>query len=68
LFSTYFPSTKFTRSYDDAVKNVSLILVNDHFTEGVVRPNVPAAIDIRGIQIKTVPDQLPDVSRLQIQN
>ena len=62
LFSQYFPSPKF-RSYDDALKNISLILVNDHFTEVAVRPNVPAAVDIRGIQIKTVPDQLPDVSK-----
>lgn len=37
--------------------------MNDHFTEGVVRPNVPTAIDIRGMHIKTVPDQLPDVCK-----
>ena len=61
LFSKYFSSTN-QRSYDDAIKNISLILVNDHFTEGVVRPNVPGIIEVRGIQVKQTPDELPDVS------
>jgi hypothetical protein len=61
LFSKYFSSTN-QRSYDDAVKNISLILVNDHFTEGVVRPNVPGIIEVRGIQVKPTPDELPQVS------
>ena len=39
MFSKYFSSTN-QRSYEDAIKNISLILINDHFTEGVVRPNV----------------------------
>ncbi|XP_070507931.1 UDP-glycosyltransferase UGT5-like [Chironomus tepperi] len=55
----YFSSTNH-RSYDDAVKNISLVLVNDHFTEGVVRPNVPGIIEVRGIQVKPTPDKLPD--------
>ncbi|KAL7031329.1 hypothetical protein ACKWTF_006962 [Chironomus riparius] len=59
IYDTYFPSTKF-RSYDEALKNLSLILVNDHYTEGVVRPNIPTVVDIRGMHIKTVPDQLPN--------
>jgi hypothetical protein len=61
LFRKYFSSTN-QRSYDDAVKNISLILVNDHFTEGVVRPNVPGIIEVRGIQVKPTPDELPQVS------
>ncbi|EDW04022.1 UDP-glucosyltransferase 2 [Drosophila grimshawi] len=47
-------------SYDEAKKNVSLALCNSHaISEGPVRPNVPAVIEIGGIQIKEKPDPLP---------
>ncbi|CAG9803451.1 unnamed protein product [Chironomus riparius] len=59
IYNKYFSSTN-QRSYEDAIKNISLILINDHFTEGVVRPNVPGIIEVRGIQVKPTPDKLPD--------
>ncbi|XP_075152430.1 UDP-glucosyltransferase 2-like [Haematobia irritans] len=43
----------------DMQKNVSLIFCNGHFTEGPLRPNVPAVVEIGGIQVKDKPDPLP---------
>ncbi|XP_073821722.1 UDP-glucosyltransferase 2-like [Musca autumnalis] len=40
-------------------KNVSIILVNGHFSEGPIRPNVPALVEVGGIQVKDKPDPLP---------
>lgn len=40
-------------------KNVSVIFTNYHFTQGNPRPNVPALIDIGGIQVKDPPSPLP---------
>lgn len=48
-------------SFSDAVKNLSIILVNSHFSQGNVRPNVPAIIEIGGIQVKSTPSLLPSV-------
>ncbi|EDW64153.1 UDP-glucosyltransferase 2 [Drosophila virilis] len=47
-------------SYEEAKKNVSLAFCNSHaISEGPIRPNVPAVIEIGGIQIKNKPDPLP---------
>ncbi|XP_055916903.1 UDP-glycosyltransferase UGT5-like [Eupeodes corollae] len=59
LYSEIFPPSKYP-SFEDAKKNVSLVLCNSHFTEGVVRPNVPGLVDVGGIQIKQKPDPLPE--------
>lgn len=48
-------------SFSNAVKNLSLILVNSHLSQGNVRPNVPGIIEIGGIQVKSTPSPLPDV-------
>lgn len=40
-------------------KNVSLVLVNHHFSQGPVRPLPPGMVEIGGIQIKERPDPLP---------
>lgn len=39
-----------------------MALVNSHFTEGRVRPNVPALVEIGGIQINPVTQKLPTVN------
>uniref|UniRef100_A0A1L8EB31 Putative udp-glucuronosyltransferase 1-6-like isoform x2 n=1 Tax=Haematobia irritans TaxID=7368 RepID=A0A1L8EB31_HAEIR len=44
---------------EEVYKNVSLVLTNHHFSQGPIRPNVPALIEIGGIQIKENPDPLP---------
>ncbi|XP_030377799.1 UDP-glucuronosyltransferase 1-1-like [Scaptodrosophila lebanonensis] len=46
--------------YQDLTKNISLIFFNSHaISEGPIRPNVPAVIEVGGIQIKDQPDPLP---------
>lgn len=59
-FSENFPADKYM-SFSNAVKNLSLVLVNSHFSQGNVRPNVPAIIEIGGIQVKSTPSPLPQV-------
>ncbi|KAG5684174.1 hypothetical protein PVAND_013415 [Polypedilum vanderplanki] len=57
-YEKIFPSSRH-RSYEESKSNISLVLVNDHFSEGNVRPNLPAVVEIRGIQVKEIPDELP---------
>lgn len=45
---------------EEVYKNVSLVFTNHHFSQGPIRPNVPALIEIGGIQIKEKPDLLPE--------
>lgn len=65
VFSKHFPSDRY-RSYDEAEKNLSMVLVNGHFSQGAVRPNLPAIVDVGGLQIKPKPDPLPTVSNFLI--
>lgn len=47
-------------AYGDLSKNISLIFFASHgISEGPIRPNVPAAIEVGGIQVKDRPDLLP---------
>ncbi|XP_053951919.1 UDP-glycosyltransferase UGT5-like isoform X1 [Anastrepha ludens] len=75
IFETYFITLKVEREsqkfydynfppdryppLDEVRKNVSLVFVNHHFSQGPIRPNVPNLIEIGGIQIKEKPDPLP---------
>ncbi|XP_055374511.1 uncharacterized protein LOC129607507 [Condylostylus longicornis] len=54
-----FPPEKYP-SYEEALKNVSLILSNYHFSQGPIRADVPAVIQIGGIQIEENPKKLPE--------
>ncbi|KAH8267529.1 hypothetical protein KR018_012652 [Drosophila ironensis] len=48
-------------SYNDLTKNISLIFFASHgISEGPIRPNLPAVIEIGGIQTKEKPDPLPE--------
>lgn len=60
-YNQYFPAAKNYPTYDEVKENVSLVLVNHHFTQGKPRPYVPNMIEISGIQIKEKPDLLPEV-------
>lgn len=55
-----FPSSRYI-SYEEATKNLSLILLNSHFSQGGVRPYVPAMIEVGGLQVKTISEKLPEV-------
>ncbi|XP_017049013.1 LOW QUALITY PROTEIN: UDP-glycosyltransferase UGT5 [Drosophila ficusphila] len=47
-------------SYGDLNKNISLVFFASHgISEGPIRPNVPAVIEVGGIQVKDRPDPLP---------
>uniref|UniRef100_A0A336LLK7 CSON001318 protein n=1 Tax=Culicoides sonorensis TaxID=179676 RepID=A0A336LLK7_CULSO len=58
-YESNFPSEKYP-SYDEVRKNVSLLLVNEHFSQGVVRPNLPNVIEVSGLQIPSKTSPLPD--------
>ncbi|XP_037931782.1 UDP-glycosyltransferase UGT5-like [Teleopsis dalmanni] len=57
-YRTYFPADQYP-SLDEVKKNISLVFTNHHFSQGPIRPNVPAMVEIGGIQIKEKPDPLP---------
>lgn len=54
----YFPPSRYP-PIDDLRKNVSLGLINYHFSQGNPRPMVPAMIEVGGLQIKDPPSLLP---------
>lgn len=45
-------------SFEEMQKNVSLVIGNSHFSDGVIRPLVPAYVEVGGIQIKPKPTPL----------
>lgn len=53
-----FPADKYP-SYKDVRKNVSLVLLNTHFSSSGPRPYIQNIIEVGGLQIKTKPDPLP---------
>uniref|UniRef100_A0A1B0A5W0 UDP-glycosyltransferases domain-containing protein n=1 Tax=Glossina pallidipes TaxID=7398 RepID=A0A1B0A5W0_GLOPL len=60
FYNQVFPNDGIFPTYQEMKNNVSLIFCNSHFTEGPIRPNVPAIIEIGGIQVKDKPDPLPE--------
>lgn len=58
-YNQHFPSADKYPSYQDIKRNVSLVFVGHHFSQGAIRPNVPNLIEIGGMQIKSQPDPLP---------
>ncbi|EDW76287.2 uncharacterized protein Dwil_GK14743 [Drosophila willistoni] len=60
IYNSHFGNDPEMPSYEDLKKNVSLVFFASHgISEGPIRPNVPAAIEVGGIQIKDKPDPLP---------
>ncbi|XP_046736273.1 UDP-glucosyltransferase 2-like [Diprion similis] len=45
---------------DEATRNVSLLLVNSHYTLNGVRPFTMAAVEVGGLHIAETPDPLPN--------
>lgn len=45
-------------TFEEMLKNVSLVIGNSHFSEGVIRPMVPAYVEVGGIQVKPEPAPL----------
>lgn len=60
IYREHFPPETFP-SYWEMKKNVSLVLVNQHFTQGTPQALVPALQEFSGMHIKRKPDPLPEV-------
>lgn len=45
-------------TFEEMLRNVSLVIGNSHFSEGVIRPMVPAYVEVGGIQVKPQPTPL----------
>ncbi|XP_058975190.1 UDP-glucosyltransferase 2-like [Musca domestica] len=58
VYKKYFPNAKL--SMDEARRNVSLVLLNDHFSLRAPRPYVPNMIEVGGLHIKQKPDPLEE--------
>ncbi|XP_062553023.1 UDP-glucosyltransferase 2-like [Armigeres subalbatus] len=54
-----FPADKYP-SYKDVRKNVSLVLLNTHFSSSGPRPYIQNIVEVGGLQIKNKPDPLPE--------
>lgn len=59
-YRKHFPPNKYP-SYDEAKKNVSLVLVNSHFSEGSLEAYLPGMVEIGGMHIQTNTTPLSDV-------
>ncbi|XP_062563657.1 UDP-glucosyltransferase 2-like [Armigeres subalbatus] len=59
FYDSIFPRGQFP-SYKEVRQNVSLVLVNQHFTKSSPRPYVPAIVEVGGLQVKQTADPLPD--------
>ncbi|XP_019894248.2 UDP-glucosyltransferase 2-like [Musca domestica] len=58
VYRKYFHNAKL--SFDEARRNVSLVLLNDHFSLRAPRPYVPNMIEVGGLHIKQKPDPLEE--------
>ncbi|XP_013113911.2 UDP-glucosyltransferase 2 [Stomoxys calcitrans] len=56
LYKKYFPNAQI--GFDEARRNVSLVLLNDHFTLRAPRPYVPNMVEVGGLHIKQKPNPL----------
>jgi glucuronosyltransferase len=57
----YFPSNNYV-SYDEALRRLSLILLNQHFTQNGPRAMVPASLEVSGLHVSK-PAPLPEPIR-----
>lgn len=64
LYREHFPSDRFP-SYWEIKKNVSLVLVNQHFTQSTPQALVPGLQEFSGMHIKRKPDPLPEVQTIE---
>jgi glucuronosyltransferase len=58
LYNANFPADKYP-PYDVVRRNTSLVFANSHFCEGRIQPNLPSLVEVGGLQIKQIPDPLP---------
>ncbi|XP_308284.5 UDP-glucosyltransferase 2 [Anopheles gambiae] len=58
-YEQFFPPGRYP-SYADVRRNVSLVLLNTHFSQATPRPYLPNVVEVGGLQIKAKPDPLPE--------
>lgn len=56
-----FPSDKYP-SFTEMKKEISLVLVNNHFSTGTIEASLPALVEVGGLQMKNDYSALPKVS------
>ncbi|CRK94936.1 CLUMA_CG008427, isoform A [Clunio marinus] len=59
VYDFNFPADRY-RSLDESLKNISLVILNYHFSSGVVRPYLPNMIEAGPLQVKPKPSPLPN--------
>ncbi|XP_001659549.2 UDP-glucuronosyltransferase 2C1 [Aedes aegypti] len=58
-YNSNFPRGQFP-SYDEVRRNVSLVLINQHFSKTSPRPYVQSMVEVGGLQVKQTADPLPE--------
>lgn len=61
-FRRNFPPEQSYPSFDEAKKNVALVLVSSHFSQNGPTVNFPSLVEVSGMHIKKNADPLPEVS------
>lgn len=61
IYERNFPSNKYP-SLEDVKKNISLVLVNYHFSQGSIEPYFPGMIEVGGMHIERDTTELSEVS------
>ncbi|KAG5670550.1 hypothetical protein PVAND_000804 [Polypedilum vanderplanki] len=59
VYNYNFPPDQY-RSYEESLRNVSLVLLNTHFSSARPRPYLPNMIEVGGLQVKPNPSPLPN--------
>lgn len=62
IYQQEFPSDRGHPTFAEAKKNVALVLVTQHFSQGPPTANLPALVEVSGLHIPRRPKQLPEVS------
>lgn len=65
-YTKTFAASKNYPSFDEVKKNISLILVTQHFSQSAPMALLPNVIEVSGMHIKSKPDPLPEVSLFSI--
>lgn len=60
LYEKNFPTDRYP-SFDDSKKNIALVLVSHHFSQGPMEAYLPAMVEVGGMHITAKTSPLPDV-------
>uniref|UniRef100_A0A182RHS4 UDP-glucuronosyltransferase n=2 Tax=Anopheles funestus TaxID=62324 RepID=A0A182RHS4_ANOFN len=58
-YEHHFPPDRYP-TFQEVRRNVSLVLLNTHFSQSTPRPYLPNIVEVGGLQIKAKPDPLPE--------